>query len=525
MNKNQAKNGIVSNESDEKLWAGDTLAIDDVEIRRLVNMALEFIVQYHQNIDDLPLAGSGVEWIQTGTFPTEMAAAVELAHSIIEPLPESGEPNFEKLLRELFHRLAPQSLNDNSAGNLTYVPPGGLFHAVLADFIGMALNRYVTLFMSAPGFAAIENLAIQWLCHILQFPAGSGGIFTSGGSLANFTAIHAARMKYAPATASGEFLRGTAYVSEQAHYTIQQGLALCGFPMENLRQVPSNEDDFRLCTMQLRQIITQDISDGFKPFLVVGMGGTTNTGAVDNLQEIAQIAKDHNLWFHVDAAYGGFFMLTERGRSQLQGIELADSVTVDPHKSMFLPYGTGALLVRNQKTLKGAFCFTGACMQPQTALGAPIPDNIMDISPELTRGFRGLCIWLPLKMLGVGAFRTQLDEKLDLALWATEQLSQIPGIRIVAQPQLSILVFKLEPPEHSLSWSELDTLNQDFLLSINRRGNILLSPFRSINNNAGEFCIRMAILSFRTHRDRIELGIRDIRAAVEDILAKMNLPW
>lgn len=524
MSKEKVKQMTAFKENHENLWAGDALSIDGVQIRRLVDTALEFIVQYHQNIDDFPLAGSGVEWIQSGSYPTEMQAAMELAHSVMEPIPEYGEPDFKKLLEELFHRLAPQSLNDNSAGNLTYIPAGGLFHAVLADFIGVALNRYVTLFMSAPGFAAIENLAIQWLCHIMEYPSQSGGVFTSGGSMANFIAVHAARMRHLPATSSGEFLRGTAYVSEQAHYSIQQGLALCGFPLENLRQVPATDHDFRLCTTQLRSMIAQDIADGFKPFLVVGMGGTTNTGAVDNLQEMAQIAQEYNLWFHVDAAYGGFFMLTERGGRQLQGIQLADSVTLDPHKSMFLPYGTGALLVRNQKTLKGAFCFTGACMQPSPEMGASIPDDIMHLSPELTRGFRGLRIWLPLKMLGIEAFRAQLEEKLALAQWATEQLSQIPGIQIVAQPQLSIFVFKLEPPNHVISPAELDTLNQNFLRAINQRGNILLSPFRSINHNAGEFCIRMAILSFRTHRDRIELGIRDIRAAAEDILAKVNLP-
>lgn len=159
-------------------------------------------------------------------------------------------------------------------------------------------------------------------------------------------------------------------------------------------------------------------------------------------------------------------------------------------------------------------------MEPQH--GEALPNNIMDLSPELTRDFRGLRVWLPLKMLGLKPFQAQLEEKLELAQWMANQLSLIAGIRIVAQPQLSILAFKLEPRGDHLSPAKLDDINKKLLKYINQRGHILLSPLRSLHNVDGEFCIRIAILSFRTHRDRLEIGLRDIRGAVAKIMERIS---
>jgi aromatic-L-amino-acid decarboxylase len=376
--------------------------------------------------------------------------------------------------------------------------------------------------MAAPGLAAIENQAIRWLCDIIGFPPDAGGVLTSGGSMANFVAAHTALMRWQSSTSTRDYSHATAYVSEQSHYSVEQGLRLCGFPAENLRKVPSTPYDFRMSIDSLRQAIAQDRAMGFEPILLIGTAGTSNTGAVDDLLTLARLAESEGLWFHVDAAYGGFFKLTQSGGIRLQGIELADSVTLDPHKAMFLPYGTGSLLVSDKRTLKGAFSFTGAYMQPQRDLSSSVPDDIMDLSPELTRDFRGLRVWLPLKMLGFKPFQAQLEEKLALSRWVTNQLSIMPHIRIVAQPQLSVLAFKLVPEGHDCSPQELDELNQIFLKEINQSGNILLSPLRSLHDQEGEFCLRMAILSFRTHRDRLEIGLRDIRDAVATTIERLS---
>lgn len=371
------------------------------------------------------------------------------------------------------------------------------------------------MFMAAPGLAAIEDQVIRWLCDIIGSPPEAGGVLTSGGSIATITAIHAARTNQ---LTDRYWSQGTIYVSEQAHHCIEQGLVLCGFSPKNLRKI-ATDNDFRIRLALIEKAIERDKTDGLHPFLLVASAGTTNTGAVDNILEIGKLAQKYNMWFHVDAAYGGFFMLTERGKSLMKGIEQADSVVLNPHKGMFLPYGIGALLVKDQNQLRKSFDFTGTYLPaPPNDINSYVPEDIMHLSPELTRDFRGFRIWLPLKMLGIKPFRDQLDEKLNLAQWITEQLLQIPNIRIVAHPQLSILAFKLEPSGYDLSPKELDNLNIKLLDAINRRGNILLSPFRSTHNVDGEFAIRIAILSFRTTKQHLEQGISDIQNATSHLI-------
>jgi aromatic-L-amino-acid/L-tryptophan decarboxylase len=484
------------------------------EMRRLIEIAMKFIIPHQAHPDTFPLNGSGVEWLHFDGINTEIDNAVALAKSVAEPLPEKGHTDFEELLHDLFNRLVPHSTNDNSGGYLAYIPSGGLFHSVLADFISLSLNRYVTMFMAAPALAAIEDQVVRWLCEIIGFPQKAGGVLTSGGSIATITAIHAARINK---LTDRNFLNGTIYVSEQAHHCIEQGLVLCGFPQKNLRKI-ATDNDFRTRIALIEKAIERDKTDGLHPFLLVATAGTTNTGAVDNLLEIGKLAQKYQMWFHVDAAYGGFFMLTERGKSVMKGIEQADSVVLNPHKGLFLPYGIGALLVKNKKKLRKSFDFAGTYLPvQQNNPNASVPEDIMHLSPELTREFRGLRIWLPLKMLGIKPFREQLDDKLNLAQWFTEQLLQIPNIRIVAYPQLSILAFKLEPSGYDLSPKELDNLNIKLLDAINRRGHILLSPFRSTHNVEGEFAIRIAILSFRTTKAHLEQGISDIQNATSHL--------
>lgn len=486
------------------------------EARQLVDSAMRHILR-SWDPDQFPLSGSGVDWMHSKEFSAESRKALELAQSVSEPLPETGEPDFDKLLAEIFERLAPVSTNDNSPGYLAFTPGGGLFASVVADLISQALNRYVTIFMAAPGLAAIEDLAVRWLADILAMPAAAGGVCTSGGSTACLIAMHVARTNRLLSAGADAILRGTAYVSDQGHYCHEQSLILCGLPAENLRRIPSRGSHHRMCLDTLRERVAIDRAEGKRPFLVVGMAGTTNTGAVDDLDGLADFCRLENLWFHVDAAYGGFFMLTRRGRQRLRGLERADSVALDPHKSMFLPYGTGAIIVRSQDLLRESFSCTGACMHPQGDSGTVLPYDIMDLSHELTRDFRGLRIWLPLKMYGVAPFRDQLDEKLDLAEWAFEELVKIPDIEIVAEPQLSILAFKLRDSTNQLSPDELDSLNRGCLSRINRKGNILLSGLQTLRGPSGEFCIRMAILSHRTHRNRVELGLNDIREVVAEM--------
>jgi aromatic-L-amino-acid decarboxylase len=254
--------------------------------------------------------------------------------------------------------------------------------------------------------------------------------------------------------------------------------------------------------------VAADRRAGWRPLLIVASAGTTNTGAVDDLPGLADVAAAEDLWLHVDAAYGGFFLLTERGRALMRGIERADSITLDPHKGMFLPYGTGAVLVRAGDALRRAFGGTGTYM-PEGG-GDPEAVDASELSPELSRDFRALRVWLPLKMHGVAPFRQQLDEKLDLARWAADELGRVPGIEVVAGPQLSTLAFRLV--RRGLAETELARLNRALLDRINARQRVLLSPTML----GDRFVIRICVVSFRTHADRVAEAVAIVRDAVAE---------
>jgi aromatic-L-amino-acid decarboxylase len=455
------------------------------EMRRLVEAAMDRIAAH---VDSLPE--------QPASYIT---GGARLARSLAEPLPERGTP-FPKLLDLLFDRAVPRSINTAGPGYLAYVPGGGLLHAAVADLISDSVNRYVGLFGAAPGLAQLEVNVLDWFREMVGFPRGAGGILTSGGSLSALTALITARRERLPEN----FLSGVIYLSDQAHHSLEKAALLAGFPAANIRRLGSDED-FRLRPETLDAAVKEDRSRGLTPFLVVGSAGTTNTGAVDPLDELAEAARRHGLWLHVDGAYGGFFVLTDEGRRVLRGIELADSVVLDPHKSLFLPYGTGALLVRDAEALRRTHSLAADYLPESRA-----EVDFYEISPELTRPFRGLRVWLPLKMHGAGPFREALEEKLALARWASAELKTIPGIEILAEPQLSTLAFRLNPG--GLSIEELNRLNRGLMKRINDRRRVLLTGTLL----RGQFVIRICVLSFRTHRDRMEMCLEDIREAVRE---------
>jgi len=247
-------------------------------------------------------------------------------------------------------------------------------------------------------------------------------------------------------------------------------------------------------------MVREDRSAGLEPFLVVASAGTTNTGAVDAIADIADLTAEEGMWLHVDAAYGGFFELTERGRTKFRGIERADSITLDPHKGMFLPYGTGSLVVREGERLREAH-FTGAAYLQDLAGDDEIP-NFSEYSPELSRDFRGLRVWFPLKLHGVSAFREALDEKLDLARVLFDGLCEIRGLELPWEPELTVVPFRLVDGD--------DEANKRVLARINASGRV----FMSSTIVQDRFTIRACILSHRTHRDRIDECIDIIGRAV-----------
>ena len=458
-------------------------------MRSMVDDAMERIVDFIATLDEQPAH--------------DLEGAAEMARSLIEPVPEDGAA-YPELLQTLFDGVITKGFNTAGPGYLAYIPGGGLFHAVVGDMIASSVNRFPSIWKPAPGLSQIETTVVRWLCELVGYPEEALGLLTTGGSLANFTAIFTARRELLPEN----FLSGTIYISDQVHHSIQKAAMLAGFPAHSVREVGSDGDS-RMRLDHLEERIARDRAAGLQPFLVVGSAGTVNTGAVDDLEGLARIAGREDLWFHVDAAYGGFFVLTERGREVLAGIEKSDSLSLDPHKGLFLPYGTGSLLVRDRETLERAHA-TEADYLP-TMQDNPAFVDFSEISPELTRDHRGLRVWLPIKMHGIGVFRQQLDEKLDLAQWITERLREVEGIEIVAEPQLSLVAFRLFKP--GLTPDELNELNRELLDAINGRKRVYISA----TTIQGDFILRICVLSFRTHLQRMKEGLEDIRAAVEEL--------
>jgi aromatic-L-amino-acid decarboxylase len=469
------------------------LELPATALRGLVEAALNRVLAHLDSLPRQPAA--------------ETEGAIALARALIErEAPETGTPP-EELLDLLFTKAIPKSFNTAGPGYLAYIPGGGLPHAAVADFIADATNRYVGVFAAAPALVQLETNVVRWLCGIVGYGPSAGGVLTSGGSLANFSALVAARRERLP----DDFLKGTLYVSDQGHHSIQKAALLAGFPPANVREV-SSDRLFRIRPDALEEAVANDRHAGKAPFFVVGNAGSTNTGAVDDLSALADFCARERLWLHVDAAYGGFFLLTGRGRRAMAGIERADSVVLDPHKGLFLPYGTGSLLVKDAAALRRAHS-VGAHYLPGMQTDPDLVD-FCEISPELSRDFRGLRVWLPVKMHGLGPFRRNLDEKLDLALWATEELRKIAGIEIVAEPQLSLVAFRLTRPRRS--GDELDALNRDFMNRINARQRIHLTGTLA----GGRFVLRICVLSFRTHLPRMKEGLEDIRAAAGECLER-----
>lgn len=468
---------------------------DAREVRRLTEEALERIVRYYETLPQQPTDGT--------------EGAVELARSLVEPPPETGRP-LEELLSLVFDHAVPKAYNAAGPGYLGFVPGGGLYASAVADLVADSVNRYTGVFAAAPALVQLETNVIRWFAEIVGYPVGrdgSRGILTSGGSLAAFTAIVTARRERLPE----DFLSGILYVSDQTHHSVAKAAVMAGFPPGNVRQVASDEH-FRIRLDALADAVAKDRRRGLRPFLVVSNAGTVNTGAVDPLEEVARFARDEGLWHHSDAAYGGFFRMTGRGREVLAGLEAADSIVLDPHKGLFLPFGTGALLVRDGQALRRAHTF-GAHYLP----GQQEDPDLMDFhlhGPELSRPYRGLRVWLPMKLYGLEAFRRALDEKIDLARLAADAVRRLPHVRMVAEPELSLFAFRVEPP--GTSDEERDRLNREVVARVNARQRVLLTGTVLPDER---FVVRICVLSFRTHRERIEMALEDLEAAIRETVA------
>jgi glutamate/tyrosine decarboxylase-like PLP-dependent enzyme len=382
---------------------------------------------------------------------------------------------------------------------MAYIPGGGLFHSALGDFLAAVSNKYSGFASASPGAVRIENACTAWLADVIGYPKTSAGTLTSGGSLANLTAIVAAREARDPDGG------GAVYMTRFVHHCLDKALHIAGRGRAPKRMIDT-DDRCRMSVAALEAAIEQDLADGTRPWLVVASAGTIDTGSVDPLQPIADVCQRHGVWLHIDGAYGGLFALCDEGREKLAGIERADSVALDPHKTLFLPYGTGAALVRDGNQLLQAFSATADYIQP---LGeSEVGPSPADLSPELTRHFRALRLWMPLQLAGVAAFRAAQQEKLLLARYFHARLSDLPDFDAGAAPDLSVVAFRYVP--HGMN---ADAASERLLQHLQQEGRVMLSGTRI----DGRFYVRCAILSFRSHAEHVDDAIDAIARAAKAV--------
>jgi aromatic-L-amino-acid decarboxylase len=424
------------------------------------------------------------------------------------PISEQGT-DIESVLSLIKHNVDRPGLNPASGGHLGYIPGGGIYFSALADYLAAVTNRYAGVHFASPGAVKMENMLLEWMANIVDYPRSATGNLTSGGSIANLIGIIAARESHE--LRAKDYARSVIYLTKQLHHTVTRSIRIAGVGECILRFIPMDEH-YRMDSEALESSIKKDKSSGLNPWLILASAGTTDVGAVDPLEGIGDIARTHRLWFHIDAAYGAFFALCEEGKKILKGMEKSDSIVMDPHKGLFLPYGSGAVLVKDATALKRAFAWEANYMQDAIAeVGTISP---ADLSPELTKHFRALRLWLPLKLVGVAPFRAAIEEKLLLARYFYDEIQKVEGFEVGPYPDLSVVTLRYIPKQ-----GDANAFNERLVKEIQRDGRVFLSS----TTLDGKYTIRMAVLAFRTHLKTIDLALKLLKEKVSLMLEVVRI--
>jgi glutamate/tyrosine decarboxylase-like PLP-dependent enzyme len=494
--------------TENSLLRQSSLDVSSEELRDLSARVNELVLQYFSEIADLPV------------FP-ETVGGDTLAQ-VGATLQAEGEP-LERLINDC-HTILKNSRHNGHPRFFGYVASPATPVGAFADLIASALNSNVTSWRSGPAATEIERTVVRWLGSLIGYDEDARGLLTSGGSMANMTALLIAqRVKTGRDAARKGLWRSeapmTIYASDQVHMSIPKAADILGFGREQVRLIAC-DDQFRMNVSLLRERIAADLQSGLKPFCVVASAGTTNTGAVDPLFEIADVAREFGLWFHVDGAYGAPAALDETKRSLFAGLERADSISLDPHKWLFVPLDCGCLLFRDEAKARVAFGDEDADYIKVLEQGADESFAFWNYGPELSRRFRALKIWLTLRYYGARRIAAAISEDNLLAGYLAELVEQAEDFELLSQPQLSICCFRFVPPtmrlrldndarENEAIERELNELNERTMYAVQRGGRAYLSS-ATIH---GKFALRVCITNFRTTRADIEQTLEIIRDA------------
>lgn len=375
-----------------------------------------------------------------------------LLTALAEPVPEQGM-EFEAVLDQVERQVLIHTMHVNHPRFFAYVPGPGNFVGAMADALISGYNVFAGTWISGSGPAAVELTVLEWLREMCGLPASAGGVFVSGGTLANLTALAVAR--HVKVT---DLENATVYFSDQAHSSLEKALRVIGLPERNQRKLLSDAS-FRIPIGELVPQIERDRAVGKHPFCIIASAGTTNTGAIDPLPELSALCRDQGLWLHVDGAYGAAAVITGRGRELLRGVELADSLSLDPHKWLFQPYETGCVLVRNRDHLRDTFQILPEYLKDTQLHTGEF--NFTDHGIQLTRNFRALKLWMSIKVFGLAAFRAAIERGFLLAEFTEACLRGMPGWEIETPAQMGIVCFRYSALDDAAHLELVQTLAED----------------------------------------------------------------
>ena len=394
------------------------------EMRALGRQVVDVIVDHFAGIHDESVG--------------RKAGRDELEALLRSPAPEEpGNPSeiFAPLKEQLFTNM----LHVDHPRFFAFVPGPNNFVSVMADALAAGFNTFTGTWFAGSGPAEVELIVIDWLRQICGFPEGAGGLFVSGGSMANLTGIAVGRHE----RLDDDVTDAVAYIGDQCHSSVARALRVLGIKRDHIRTIAS-DSDFRLSMDSLKSAVAEDRAAGRRPFCVVANAGSTNTGAVDPLVDIADLCKREDLWFHIDGAYGAPAVLTEQGRAELRGLELADSLSLDPHKWLFQSFEVGCVLVRDRSLLLRTFQVMPEYLRDTEGVSDEV--NFGNYGVQLTRSFRALKLWLSIRTFGLANFRKAIARGMAIAEIAERELAATEGWEIVTPARLAVVTFRFAPP-------------------------------------------------------------------------------
>ncbi len=451
------------------------------EMRRLGYAVVDRLVEHLATLSEQPVSRTG--------------PASELMPAVDEPLPRAGA-DFDQTLEHFFENVVPRMTRVNHPRFHGYIPCPSSFYATLGAWLSSGTNPFVGSWLGAGTIGALELVVLRWIAEAIGYPPDAAGVLTSGGSMANLGGLAAAR------TAHGQDPRShTLYFSSEGHTSAEKAALVLGYPADSLRHLPVDEQ-LRLRPETVRTAVLRDLDAGLDPLLLSANAGTTNTGSIDPLDELADLCQELGLWFHVDAAYGGFAALCPEGREKLRGMERADSLTLDPHKWLYSPMGTGCLLVRDRGALETAFATHGDYLRevPRDEV------NLFDRGPEMSRPGRALSVWALMRTVGVDGLARQVEADLELARLAEALLAE-PPFEIVCPAELSIVTFRQRRHEGE-SDAERAARDDAFLKRIQDDGEVMLSSTLI----GGTTALRLVVMNHRTDEAEVRRSVERIRA-------------